>query len=284
MCGARKVHGSSIARGSLSMCIESAGIDLPRRAISQSRAGDPAGRQLRRGDLVFFSTNARGSEVTHVGIYEGDGMMIDASKRYGKVRRDSLDDEYWIDRLMFARRVADADDTVEIAGRPPQSPSSRSDRRKSAVRVWNRSRMFSFVVLAGERESFPGGADVTRRARVRGGSHCFAVPLQASLIAMTSRSPIAALSNAPNAPAVRAASATSLSNMPLMTMTRARGLFLVISRQTSSPLTFGRLTSTRTTTGCSVSAASATLLPSLTVPTTSNSNESKRLSAFTMPV
>ena len=111
------------------------GIDLPRRAISQSRTGDPAGRQLRRGDLVFFSTDASGSEVTHVGIYEGGGMMIDASKRYGKVRRDSLDDEYWIERFMFARRVTDADDTVEIAGRPPQSPSSRTDRRKPAVRV-----------------------------------------------------------------------------------------------------------------------------------------------------
>ncbi|HET7010010.1 MAG TPA: NlpC/P60 family protein, partial [Anaerolineales bacterium] len=32
------------------------GIDLPRRAISQSRAGE-AVRRLRRGDLVFFSTN-----------------------------------------------------------------------------------------------------------------------------------------------------------------------------------------------------------------------------------
>ena len=67
------------------------GIELPRRAISQSKFGDPAGRRLQRGDLLFFSTDSRQSLVTHVGLYEGDGMMIDASKRYGRVRRDSLE-------------------------------------------------------------------------------------------------------------------------------------------------------------------------------------------------
>src|SRR5262245_38111915 len=64
------------------------GIELPRRAISQSRVGDPAGSRLRRGDLVFFSSDTRRSLVTHVGIYEGAGMMIDASQRAGRVRRD----------------------------------------------------------------------------------------------------------------------------------------------------------------------------------------------------
>ena len=81
------------------------GIDLPRRAINQSQAGGPAGNRLRRGDLLFFSTDTRRSLVTHVGIYEGRGTMIEASKRYGRVRRDMLDDPYWQDRFMFARRV-----------------------------------------------------------------------------------------------------------------------------------------------------------------------------------
>jgi cell wall-associated NlpC family hydrolase len=56
------------------------------------------------GDLVFFSTDPRGSLVTHVGIYEGERMMIDASKRRGEVRRDSLDDDYWVERFMFEVR------------------------------------------------------------------------------------------------------------------------------------------------------------------------------------
>lgn len=111
------------------------GIDLPRRAISQSETGDRVGRRLQRGDLVFFSTDAGGSVVTHVGIYEGSGVMIDASKRFGKVRRDSLDDDYWVDRFVFARRITDANDAPEFPDPRPQSPSTRSDRRKGATRV-----------------------------------------------------------------------------------------------------------------------------------------------------
>ncbi len=111
------------------------GVDLPRRAINQSQVGGRVGRQLQRGDLVFFSTEAGGSVVTHVGIYEGNGLMIDASKRHGKVRRDSLDDDYWVERFMFARRVSNVDEPMEIPRRPPQSPTARSDRRKVATQV-----------------------------------------------------------------------------------------------------------------------------------------------------
>jgi len=113
------------------------GRDLPRRAVDQSHAGDPASRRLQRGDLVFFSTNPGESLVTHVGIYEGDGVMIDASKRYGKVRRDRLDDDYWVDRFLFARRIGDANDVGDVAmpPSPPRSPSPRSEGRKAAVRV-----------------------------------------------------------------------------------------------------------------------------------------------------
>jgi NlpC/P60 family len=119
------------------------GVDLPRRAISQSRVGGPAGR-LRRGDLVFFSSDTRRSEVTHVGIYEGGGIMIDASKRHGRVRRDDLTDEYWEERFMFARRVAGWANARRV---PPDTeederverPDGRRDgRRRAAVRVLGR--------------------------------------------------------------------------------------------------------------------------------------------------
>jgi hypothetical protein len=110
-----------------------AGIELPRRAISQSRTGDPA-RRLQRGDLLFFSTDTRRSLVTHVGIYEGAGVMIDASKRHGRVRRDRLDDEYWTERFMFARRIAD--DRSRQASAPERPPIRRkADRARIAERV-----------------------------------------------------------------------------------------------------------------------------------------------------
>src|SRR5262245_4463246 len=118
------------------------GVDLPRRAIDQSEIGDPA-RRLRRGDLVFFASDERRSLVTHVGIYEGGGTMIDASKRYGRVRRDDLSDAYWTATFMFARRISDEitrDDTPDDWPRaePPPAPERRTDGRREAMRALGR--------------------------------------------------------------------------------------------------------------------------------------------------
>jgi hypothetical protein len=115
------------------------GIDLPRRAIDQSEVGVAAGHRLQRGDLVFFSTDARSSEVTHVGIYESAGMMIDASKRSGQVRRDDLRDPFWADRFLFARRVTAllADGRRTGSGPTVERPraSHRIDRRAVAAAI-----------------------------------------------------------------------------------------------------------------------------------------------------
>jgi cell wall-associated NlpC family hydrolase len=101
------------------------GIELPRRAVDQSKFGDHV-RRLQPGDLLFFSTDLRQSLVTHVGLYEGNGMMIQASKRYGRVRRDRFEEPYWRERFMIARRV-----------REDRSDPS-SDRRRATVRVIER--------------------------------------------------------------------------------------------------------------------------------------------------
>ena len=120
------------------------GVDLPRRAISQSRIGDRIGKRLQRGDLLFFSSDTRRSLVTHVGIYEGRGMMIDASKRHGRVRRDDLNEEFWAERFMFARRVTvdTGDRRAELPRRREEEverPSDRGgDRRAETIRTIGR--------------------------------------------------------------------------------------------------------------------------------------------------
>jgi cell wall-associated NlpC family hydrolase len=111
------------------------GVDLPRRAVNQSQVGDRVRRGLRRGDLLFFSSDERRSLVTHVGIYEGNGVMIDASKRHGRVRRDSLDDEYWAERFMFARRISRDTGTINSDESRPDVRAPRSKRERAAVRV-----------------------------------------------------------------------------------------------------------------------------------------------------
>ena len=114
------------------------GIELPRRAISQSEFGDRTGRRLQRGDLLFFSSDTRKSLVTHVGIYDGNGWMIDASKQHGRVRRDDLDDEYWAARYMFARRVTDVAENREVEDEAGRPQPRRTERRRETLRVLGR--------------------------------------------------------------------------------------------------------------------------------------------------
>jgi murein DD-endopeptidase len=100
-----------------------------RRAVNQSEVGRPIGRRLQRGDLVFFASDSRRSLVTHVGIYEGGNVMVNASQRHGRVRRDELTEDFWAARFMFARRVMDAGTRRAERGPTPPPESTRPQRR-----------------------------------------------------------------------------------------------------------------------------------------------------------
>jgi cell wall-associated NlpC family hydrolase len=79
------------------------GVSLPRTSDQQARAGSHIDRDhLRAGDLVFFGS---GSNVTHVGIYAEGGEFIHASTRARSVRYDRLDNKYFSNRYIGARRV-----------------------------------------------------------------------------------------------------------------------------------------------------------------------------------
>lgn len=79
------------------------GVKLPRSSDEQVHVGEPVTRDhLAPGDLVFFGSS---SNVSHVGIYAGDGEFIHASTRSRSVRFDRLDTKYFQDRYVAARRV-----------------------------------------------------------------------------------------------------------------------------------------------------------------------------------
>jgi len=80
------------------------GLDLPRTAASQFRAGRPVSRHaLQEGDLVFFNTGGR-NRITHVGIYSGGGRFIHAPGRGKTIRSASLSKSYFQNRFVGARR------------------------------------------------------------------------------------------------------------------------------------------------------------------------------------
>lgn len=58
--------------------------------------------RLASGDLVFFGD---GDQVSHVGIYVGEGRFVHAPNSGGTVRLDRLDGSWWRDHYSGARRL-----------------------------------------------------------------------------------------------------------------------------------------------------------------------------------
>jgi cell wall-associated NlpC family hydrolase len=79
------------------VAFRAAGVTLPRDAADQARIGLPVGRRhLRRGDLVFFGRGAR-TNIHHVGIYVGRGLVLHAPHTGSEVRITPLSAwaDYW---------------------------------------------------------------------------------------------------------------------------------------------------------------------------------------------
>lgn len=85
---------------------DAAGIALPRstREMIGIRAPDIDKGALQSGDLVFFATNG-GTQVSHAGIYVGEGRFVHAPSTGGTVRLDYLSNSYWQKTYLNAKRV-----------------------------------------------------------------------------------------------------------------------------------------------------------------------------------
>jgi cell wall-associated NlpC family hydrolase len=103
--GGMTVHGIDCS-GFVSRVYHANGVRLPRDANQQFEAPDvvPVDRDaLLPGDLLFFGRDA--GDVTHVGMYLGEGRFIDATTyRVPVVREDTLDDPHWSSIYQGARR------------------------------------------------------------------------------------------------------------------------------------------------------------------------------------
>jgi cell wall-associated NlpC family hydrolase len=79
-------------------------VALPRQTQGLVRAGKPVSvAELRPADLVYFKIEHQ--KPLHVGIYLGDGKFIHSPSTRGKVNIQRLNQEYWRDRYLGARRL-----------------------------------------------------------------------------------------------------------------------------------------------------------------------------------
>ncbi|MFC5381507.1 transglycosylase SLT domain-containing protein [Aquipuribacter nitratireducens] len=105
------------------------GVDVPRTVADQRRAGDavPSLAQARPGDLIAFSSE-RSPSGRHIGIYIGDGKMINAP-RAGK---DVMISDVWApERITAIRRIVPAD---APATAQPAQPAQAAQAAQAAAR------------------------------------------------------------------------------------------------------------------------------------------------------
>lgn len=93
--------------GFTQMLLRARGITMPRDADQQAawEGVTPVERKhLKPGDLLFFGSSAK--EITHTGMYIGDGQFIhDTTNGHPVVQISRLDDEPWTKLLVACRRV-----------------------------------------------------------------------------------------------------------------------------------------------------------------------------------
>ncbi|MEE2638555.1 MAG: C40 family peptidase, partial [Acidobacteriota bacterium] len=79
------------------------GIDIPRVAADQYRAGRPIkSAAIQPGDLLFFQTVSPGA--SHVALSLGGDAFVHAPSEHGRVRVERLSSSYWSPRFLGARR------------------------------------------------------------------------------------------------------------------------------------------------------------------------------------
>lgn len=81
------------------------GISLPRTSRDQAKVGTYVSRSnIRKGDLLFFSTRSSNGKIAHVGIYAGNGQILHTFGA-GGVKYSSLNSGWWSSHYITARRV-----------------------------------------------------------------------------------------------------------------------------------------------------------------------------------
>lgn len=139
MLGARYRYGASSrsatdCSGLVIQAAKGSGIKLPRTSAAMSKVGKSVGKgELKPGDLVFFRT--RGSRVSHVGIYQGNGNFIHASSSKGRVTVSNLNDGYYSRRYAGAKRIASSKSSKKTLKSDEPAKEKETETKDAAPKV-----------------------------------------------------------------------------------------------------------------------------------------------------
>jgi len=90
---------SGFVRAVFNLC----GVNIPRTSREQYQVGDPVAREeLKEGDLVFFGASS--DEISHVGIFVGNGHFVHAPRRGDDIKLSSMDEGYYLKKFVGAKR------------------------------------------------------------------------------------------------------------------------------------------------------------------------------------
>lgn len=93
------------------------GFNLPRTSPEQfnDRRLDDVSGEYQAGDLIFFRGFRGEGQVSHVGIMLNGNEFVNANGNAGKVQVDSLDSEYWKQRVIGAKRAITSNTIASLA-------------------------------------------------------------------------------------------------------------------------------------------------------------------------
>ncbi len=124
---------------------------LPRTVASQKNLGQTVVDKLQPGDLVFFDT--LGSGVSHVGIYVFDNKFIHAASAGPNIGviKSSLDEKYYKNRYLFAKRVVKLPPFANENGKDNLNVSSGSKTTNNIENVPNKVNIVFYKFLTNGR-------------------------------------------------------------------------------------------------------------------------------------
>ena len=149
--------------GLVQWAYQSVGVKLPRTAREQSSIGQRIGRveDMRAGDIVAFRHPRRGY---HTGIYVGDGTFVHSPRRRSSVKISSLDDPYFNNTFLGARRVSmSAADGQDLVAQAESRMAQYTEER--AVRDMERSRKARQEAAAESRKKGKQAAQVSSQRK-----------------------------------------------------------------------------------------------------------------------